>query len=170
MSTIAKKEKRLQKAGYTTRKGQFGAVRIMKGGGDKTLDDAIQRLIIDYFVYEHAKGLPNEKLKITEEEKKTLKELLTQIINKVHQRLKVKYQKDLTDSQIFDGIRSLIAMIPRVAIQKIGFDALIGESEALYILLEDRSINNFCNNYNELKRNPLTYNILIMEHEEYINY
>jgi hypothetical protein len=32
MSTRAKKEKRLQKAGYTTRKGQFGAVRIMKGG------------------------------------------------------------------------------------------------------------------------------------------
>jgi len=33
MSTRAKKEKRLQKAGYTTKKGQFGAVRIMKGGG-----------------------------------------------------------------------------------------------------------------------------------------
>ena len=38
MSTMAKKEKRLQKAGYTTKKGQFGAVRIdskkmMKGGG-----------------------------------------------------------------------------------------------------------------------------------------
>ena len=32
MSKLAKKEKRLQKAGYTTRKGQFGAVRIMKGG------------------------------------------------------------------------------------------------------------------------------------------
>jgi hypothetical protein len=34
MSAIAKKEKRLQKAGYTTVKGQFGAVRIMKGGDD----------------------------------------------------------------------------------------------------------------------------------------
>jgi len=34
MSAIAKKEKRLQKAGYTTRKGQFGAVRTMRGGGD----------------------------------------------------------------------------------------------------------------------------------------
>ena len=32
MSKLAKKEKRLQKAGYTTKKGQFGAVRIMKGG------------------------------------------------------------------------------------------------------------------------------------------
>ena len=32
MSAMAKKEKRLQKAGYTTRKGQFGAVRNMKGG------------------------------------------------------------------------------------------------------------------------------------------
>ena len=32
MSKLAKKEKRLQKAGYTTIKGQFGAVRIMKGG------------------------------------------------------------------------------------------------------------------------------------------
>jgi len=32
MSILAKKEKRLQKAGYTTVKGQFGAVRRMKGG------------------------------------------------------------------------------------------------------------------------------------------
>jgi hypothetical protein len=32
MSIMAKKEKRLQKAGYTTVKGKFGAVRIMKGG------------------------------------------------------------------------------------------------------------------------------------------
>ena len=31
MSAIAKKEKRLQKAGYTTKKGQFGAVRTMRG-------------------------------------------------------------------------------------------------------------------------------------------
>ena len=31
MSQRAKKEKRLEKAGYTTRKGQFGAVRVMKG-------------------------------------------------------------------------------------------------------------------------------------------
>jgi hypothetical protein len=34
MSAMAKKEKRLQKAGYTTKKGQFGAVKIMKGGDD----------------------------------------------------------------------------------------------------------------------------------------
>ena len=33
MSQRAKKEKRLQKAGYTTQKGQFGTVRSMKGGG-----------------------------------------------------------------------------------------------------------------------------------------
>ena len=32
MSAMAKKEKRLQKAGYTTKKGQFGAVRNMRGG------------------------------------------------------------------------------------------------------------------------------------------
>ena len=32
MSQRAKKEKRLQKAGYTTIKGQFGAVRSMRGG------------------------------------------------------------------------------------------------------------------------------------------
>ena len=32
MSTMAKKEKRLQKAGYITKKGQFGAVRVMRGG------------------------------------------------------------------------------------------------------------------------------------------
>ena len=35
MSAIAKKEKRLQKAGYTTKKGQFGAVRTMRGGDDE---------------------------------------------------------------------------------------------------------------------------------------
>ena len=33
MSAMVKKEKRLQKAGYTTKKGQFGAVRVMRGGG-----------------------------------------------------------------------------------------------------------------------------------------
>ena len=32
MSQRAKKEKRLQKAGYITKKGQFGAVRQMRGG------------------------------------------------------------------------------------------------------------------------------------------
>jgi hypothetical protein len=32
MSALAKKEKRLQKAGYTTKKGQFGSVKVMKGG------------------------------------------------------------------------------------------------------------------------------------------
>jgi hypothetical protein len=32
MSQRAKKEKRLQKAGYITKKGQFGAVRRMRGG------------------------------------------------------------------------------------------------------------------------------------------
>ena len=32
MSARAKKEKRLQKAGYVTKKGQFGAVRSMRGG------------------------------------------------------------------------------------------------------------------------------------------
>jgi hypothetical protein len=35
MSAMAKKEKRLQKAGYTTKKGQFGAVRTMRGGAGK---------------------------------------------------------------------------------------------------------------------------------------
>ena len=35
MSAIAKKEKRLQKAGYTTKKGQFGAIKTMRGGDDK---------------------------------------------------------------------------------------------------------------------------------------
>ena len=38
MSAMAKKEKRLQKAGYTTKKGQFGAVRTMKGGGKFFID------------------------------------------------------------------------------------------------------------------------------------
>ena len=37
MSQRAKKEKRLQKAGYITKKGQFGAVRSMKGGASKVL-------------------------------------------------------------------------------------------------------------------------------------
>ena len=35
MSQRAKKEKRLQKAGYTTRKGQFGAVKMDGGGFDE---------------------------------------------------------------------------------------------------------------------------------------
>ena len=35
MSAMAKKEKRLQKAGYITKKGQFGAVRVMRGGEKK---------------------------------------------------------------------------------------------------------------------------------------
>ena len=39
MSTRAKKEKRLQKAGYTTRKGQFGAIRIMRGGNNYKVED-----------------------------------------------------------------------------------------------------------------------------------
>ena len=34
MSTRAKKEKRLQKAGYITKKGQFGAIRSMRGGSE----------------------------------------------------------------------------------------------------------------------------------------
>ena len=38
-SSIAKKEKRLQKAGWTTKKGQFGAVRFMIGGGISYYDD-----------------------------------------------------------------------------------------------------------------------------------
>ena len=37
MSTIAKKEKRLQKAGYITKKGQFGVVKVMKGGAMQNL-------------------------------------------------------------------------------------------------------------------------------------
>ena len=40
MSKLAKKEKRLKKAGYTTRKGQFGAVRIMKGGASVDSGDS----------------------------------------------------------------------------------------------------------------------------------
>ena len=34
MSAIAKKEKRLQKAGYTTKKGQFGAIKTIRGGDE----------------------------------------------------------------------------------------------------------------------------------------
>jgi predicted Zn-dependent protease len=40
MSTRAKKEKRLQKAGYTTKKGQFGAVRIMRGGVSISVEES----------------------------------------------------------------------------------------------------------------------------------
>ena len=34
-SQKAKKEKRLEKAGYKTRKGKFGAVKAKKGGADE---------------------------------------------------------------------------------------------------------------------------------------
>ena len=37
MSAMAKKEKRLQKAGYTTKKGQFGTVRTMRGGTNRQI-------------------------------------------------------------------------------------------------------------------------------------
>jgi hypothetical protein len=43
MSQRAKKEKRLQKAGYTTIKGQFGAVRSMKGGAGFGFDTPEQQ-------------------------------------------------------------------------------------------------------------------------------
>ena len=33
VSSMARKEKRLQKAGYMTQKGQFGTIRNMEGGG-----------------------------------------------------------------------------------------------------------------------------------------
>ena len=42
MSAMAKKEKRLQKAGYTTKKGQFGAVRSMRGGGGETAVNTLE--------------------------------------------------------------------------------------------------------------------------------
>ena len=41
MSQRAKKEKRLQKAGYTTKKGQFGAFK-MRGGGKITVKKLVQ--------------------------------------------------------------------------------------------------------------------------------
>ena len=39
----AKKEKRLQKAGWVTKKGQFGAVRSMRGGVILTKEDFIRK-------------------------------------------------------------------------------------------------------------------------------
>ena len=63
MSSIAKKEKRLQKAGYTTRKGQFGAVRIMKGGAKKQVqiyEDENYLIINNPREY----GKPNRTIKI----------------------------------------------------------------------------------------------------------
>ena len=42
MSAMAKKEKRLQKAGYITKKGQFGAVRSMRGGGGETAVNTLE--------------------------------------------------------------------------------------------------------------------------------
>ena len=42
MSAMAKKEKRLQKAGYITKKGQFGAVRSMRGGSGETAVNTLQ--------------------------------------------------------------------------------------------------------------------------------
>ena len=44
MSSMAKKDKRLQKAGWVTKKGQFGAVRSMNGGvGDDILGNYLRK-------------------------------------------------------------------------------------------------------------------------------
>ena len=47
MSQRAKKEKRLQKAGYTTKKGQFGAFK-MRGGGKIRVEKLVQDKINPY--------------------------------------------------------------------------------------------------------------------------
>ena len=48
MSSIAKKEKRLQKAGWTTKKGQFGAINIKGGKGVGVFYYKIDGSIIGY--------------------------------------------------------------------------------------------------------------------------
>jgi hypothetical protein len=51
-SAIAKKEKRLQKAGWMTKKGQFGAVRSMRGGAtNHDMDNNERRYNIDGELY-----------------------------------------------------------------------------------------------------------------------
>ena len=49
MSQRAKKEKRLQKAGYTTKKGQFGAFK-MRGGGKIKVEKLVQNITNPYLL------------------------------------------------------------------------------------------------------------------------
>ena len=56
MSQRAKKEKRLQKAGYTIKKGQFGAVRSMRGGN--IFKNIFKNMEFDKFMEEAEKDLP----------------------------------------------------------------------------------------------------------------
>jgi hypothetical protein len=48
MSHLAKKQKRLQKAGYITTKGKFGAIRSMKGGSNKQVYITISNFKMKY--------------------------------------------------------------------------------------------------------------------------
>ena len=73
MSQRAKKEKRLQKAGYTTVKGQFGTIRDMKGGNEKLNDD------VSFFLYHLSADLleilesPNKNINFNDAETTFLK-------------------------------------------------------------------------------------------------
>jgi hypothetical protein len=57
MSAIAKKEKRLQKAGYTTKKGQFGAVKIMRGGDQTNYEYIVENMEKIWFEGQYKESL-----------------------------------------------------------------------------------------------------------------
>ena len=139
MSAMAKKEKRLQKAGYTTKKGQFGAVRInsnkiMKGGskkfiiefytGDSTNSEGYngiytqQKLNTDSFLYSTTfGGLTHEKFI------KQRKDDITRFMNKnarldsMNDTLKYEITRNSKDYNNRHFIITIRANIPRLYIK-----------------------------------------------------
>jgi endonuclease/exonuclease/phosphatase family metal-dependent hydrolase len=81
MSTLAKKK--LQKAGYTTKKGQVGAVRSMRGGGIITVTIEPDAKAANLF-----EGFP-----LNVERKITINELKTQIIKQINVTLSKTAEK-----------------------------------------------------------------------------
>ena len=161
LSAIAKKQFIRQTGGASASVNSAQIGRNRSRGA--SFDDAVDELIINRFIIEE------RAKKITVEEKETLKVLLTQIINKVHQKLNINGLKDLTDSQIFSGIHDKIfSWINRRAIQKYGYGTLIApllESKAgwfrdglLVVLLKDKEIKKICENDSSRMRGmPTTY-------------
>ena len=116
MSQRAKKEKRLQKAGYTTVKGQFGTIRDMKGGDQLNKD-------VYFFLYHLSLDLsqilqsPNQNINFNKivndffefnniKESNNLRSIVTTIINilkekkeEIYEYLK-NYKNNLNKSKV----------------------------------------------------------------------
>jgi len=91
MSTRAKKEKRLQKAGYITKKGQFGAVRTMSGGNDKKAMMTIK------FNKQLLATIDNIDMKRNPKERKNLQLRAKHIVDIIE-----KYKDDILE-RVYDG-------------------------------------------------------------------